>query len=159
MAEALPPHQPNCLGCGPDNPAGLGLSLFSEGDRVKGRVELDRRHEGAPGFAHGGAVATLLDDTLGALLMLLEVPAVTAKLEVDYRAPAFLGREFQLEAWLEAREGRKLWLAGAMSDSGKRVADASGLFVQVDGEHFLRGAATLPRGWQRARGEDIELPW
>lgn len=163
MAAALPPHQPNCLGCGPQNPGSMGLSLHADGGRVKGLVTLDRRHEGAPGFAHGGAVATVLDDALGSLLMLIEVPAVTARLEVDYRAPAFLGREFRVEAWLESREGRKLWLGGAISDAGESIADASGLFVQVDGAHFLRGAANLPKDWRRAadpdRGEEIDLPW
>jgi len=29
-----PPHQPNCMGCGPDNPASLGLKMRPEGDRI-----------------------------------------------------------------------------------------------------------------------------
>ena len=58
-------HHPHCLGCGDENPASLGLSFVLEGERVRSEFVLDRRHEGAPGFAHGGAVATALDDTLG----------------------------------------------------------------------------------------------
>jgi len=55
-----PPHQPHCLGCGDRNPASMGLRPRADGERVvRSHVTLDQRHEGAPGFAHGGAVATV----------------------------------------------------------------------------------------------------
>jgi acyl-coenzyme A thioesterase PaaI-like protein len=138
---ALPPHHPHCLGCGPENPAGLGLRLAIEDDRVKGELTLDDRHQGAPGFAHGGAVATALDDTLGTLLIVLGHPGVTARLEVNYRRPAFLGRRFELEAWVDHVEGRKIHMAAEMREDGDVVADAAALFIAVDREHFLQGGA------------------
>jgi acyl-coenzyme A thioesterase PaaI-like protein len=144
MAElrALPPHHANCLGCGPDNPATLGLKLALDGERVRGEVTLEERHQGAPGFAHGGAVATALDDTLGTLV--LGHPGVTARLEINYRRPAFLHRRFELEAWVERVEGRKIEMAAEMREDGDVVADATALFIQVDREHFLQGADQLP---------------
>jgi acyl-coenzyme A thioesterase PaaI-like protein len=146
MAERreLPPHHPNCLGCGPDNPATLGLKLAIDGERVRGEVTLDDRHQGAPGFAHGGAVATALDDTLGTLLVVLGHPGVTARLEINYRRPAFLHRRFELEAWVERVEGRKIEMAAEMREDGEVVADAAALFIHVDREHFLQGADQLP---------------
>jgi acyl-coenzyme A thioesterase PaaI-like protein len=138
-ARALPPHHAHCLGCGPENPAGLGLELAIEGERVRGVVTLDDRHQGAPGFAHGGAVATALDDTLGTLLIVLGHPGVTARLEVNYRRPAFLGRRFALEAWVDVVEGRKIRMLAEMRDGDDVVADAAALFIQVDREHFLQG--------------------
>jgi acyl-coenzyme A thioesterase PaaI-like protein len=146
MAEPreLPPHHPNCLGCGPDNPATLGLKLAIDGERVRGEVTLDDRHQGAPGFAHGGAVATALDDTLGTLLVVLGHPGVTARLEINYRRPAFLHRRFELEAWVERVEGRKIEMAAEMREDGEVVADAAALFIHVDREHFLQGADQLP---------------
>ena len=146
MAERrkLPPHHANCLGCGPDNPATLGLQLAIDGERVRGEVPLDDRHPGAPGFAHGGAVATALDDTLGTLLVVLGHPGVTARLEVNYRRPAFLHRRFELEAWVERVEGRKIEMAAEMREDGDVVADAAALFIHVDREHFLQGADQLP---------------
>ena len=107
-------------------------------------------------------MATVLDDALGSLLTLLEVPAVTAKLEVDCRRPAFLGRRFEVATWLESRAGRKLHLAGDMGEEGELVAGASGLFIQVEQAHFLRGASHLPSTWRlaaRGEGGDIDLPW
>jgi acyl-coenzyme A thioesterase PaaI-like protein len=146
MAERreLPPHHANCLGCGPDNPATLGLKLAIDGERVRGEVTLDDRHQGAPGFAHGGAVATALDDTLGTLLVVLGHPGVTARLEINYRRPAFLHRRFELEAWVERVEGRKIEMAAEMREDGEVVADAAALFIHVDREHFLQGADQLP---------------
>ena len=146
MAElrALPPHHANCLGCGPDNPCTLGLELAIDGERVRGAVTLDDRHQGAPGFAHGGAVATALDDTLGTLLLVLKHPGVTARLEVNYRRPAFLHRRFDLEAWVVRVEGRKIEMAAEMREDGDVVADAAALFIRVDREHFLQGADQLP---------------
>lgn len=156
----LPPHQPNCLGCGDRNPGSMGIRLRRDGERVRGEVTLDQRHEGAPGFAHGGAVATVLDDSLGSLLVILERPAVTAKLEVNYRRPAFLSRRFEINAWVEQTDGRKLWLAGELRDEGELVADARGLFLEVDLEHFLQGAAGRPSGWEEHRRRTgFGLPW
>lgn len=156
----LPPHQPHCLGCGDQNPASLGLRMRRDGDRIRGHVTLDRRHEGAPGFAHGGAVSTVLDDALGSVLVLLKRPAVTAKLEVNFRRPAFLGRRFEVEAWAERVEGRKLHLAGELRDEGELIADARALFVEVAVDHFLAGAEVLPPSWrEHAERTGFKLPW
>ena len=152
-------HHAHCLGCGPDNPATLGLSFRIEGERVHGTTSLDDRHQGAPGFAHGGAVATALDDTIGTLLIALRRPAVTARLEVDYRRPALLGREFELEAWAERIDGRKLHLAAVMRDESTVVAEARALFVEVDTEHFQSAGADMPDAWKRAWDRDRRLPY
>ena len=89
-------------------------------------------------------MATALDDTLGTLLVVLRHPGVTARLEVNYRRPAFLHRRFELEAWVEQVEGRKIEMAAEMREGGDIVADATALFIQVDREHFLQGADQLP---------------
>jgi acyl-coenzyme A thioesterase PaaI-like protein len=134
-----PPHSPNCMGCGPDNPGGLGLRMRPEGDGVVGEVTFGVQHEGAPGFAHGGAVATVLDDALGMLLMRLRKPAVTRRLEVDYVRPCFVGRRYEVSASSERVDGRKLWLLAELREDGEVVAAARGLFICVDAEHFLQG--------------------
>jgi acyl-coenzyme A thioesterase PaaI-like protein len=152
-------HHRNCLGCGTRNPCSLGLSFHIEGERVRSEVTIDERHEGAPGFAHGGAIATVLDDTLGTLLIVLQRPGVTANLEVNYRRPAFLHRRFELEAWTEKVDGRKLHLAAEMREDGEVVADARALFLEVSMEHFLKGGK-IPEGWQKAWPEtERRLPY
>lgn len=144
----VPAHQPHCLGCGPENPASMGLRMQVVGERVRGRVRFDRRQEGAPGFAHGGAVATVLDDALGTVLILVRRPAVTARLEVDYRAPAFLERDLTVEARCDRIDGRKLHLEGELHDGETLVARARALFLEVDLAHFQRGGRELPERWR-----------
>jgi acyl-coenzyme A thioesterase PaaI-like protein len=143
----LRPHHPNCMGCGDENPCGMGLRFRIEDKRVYGAVTFDSRHEGAPGFAHGGAVATVMDDALGTMLMVLRRPAVTAKLEVNYRKPVFLGRHLEVEGWADRIEGRKLFLAGRMTDEGVVVAECEALFLQVEMDHFRQGQASPPKHW------------
>ena len=154
MAEPLPPHHPNCMGCGDENPAGVGMRMARDGDRVRGSVTLDRRHEGAPGYVHGGAVSTILDDALGMLLFVLRRPAVTARLEVDFRRPAYLGRPFDVEAWVDRLEGRKLWMVAELREDGDLIAEGRGLFLEVDPEHFARGVEVSEQG---ERG--LRFPW
>jgi acyl-coenzyme A thioesterase PaaI-like protein len=146
---SVPPHHEHCLACGPENPAGMGLRLRIDGDVVRGDVRFDRRQEGAPGFAHGGAVSTVLDDTFGTVLILLRRPGVTANLTVDFRAPAFLDRDLTTEAWCDRVEGRKVHLTGRMLDGEFVVAEATAIFVEVDLAHFQRGGAELPESWSR----------
>lgn len=152
-------HHPDCLGCGTTNPASMNIRFTTDGTRVRGSFTLDPRHEGAPGFAHGGAIATALDDTLGTLLILLGRPAVTAHLGVDYRAPALTGTAFVVEAWTDRIEGRKLHLAGELrtAEEGVLVAEARGLFLHVDVEHFAAGGRDLS-GWVE-RNFSGDLPY
>jgi acyl-coenzyme A thioesterase PaaI-like protein len=154
VSERLPPHHPNCLGCGPDNPAGVHMEMTRDGERVRGSVTLARQHEGAPGYAHGGAVSTVLDDALGMLLFVLRKPAVTARLEVDFRRPAYTGRPFDVEAWVDEVDGRKLWLRSELREAGELVAEGRGLFLEVKPEHFRKGAEESAR--QEGR---LGFPW
>lgn len=147
------PHHANCLGCGPENPGTLGLAFHVTGDRVHSDVHFDQRHEGAPGFVHGGAVATALDDTIGTLLMVLRRPAVTARLEVDYRRPLLVGHDYVVHSWIERTDGRKLHLAGRIDDTeGVTVAEATALFLEVDIAHFQRGGEQPPEHWTWSPG-------
>ena len=153
-----PPHQPNCLGCGPDNPATLGLRMRSDGEGVAGEVTFGTVHEGAPGFAHGGAVAAALDDAFGMLLMRLRRPAVTRRLEVDYERPCFVGRSYDVRATCERVDGRKLWLNSELREGDQRVASAHALFLVVDSAHFAQGDPDSDVA-QRLRRREQQLPY
>lgn len=154
----LPPHAPRCFGCGTDNPCGLRLQAWRDGDEIRARVTFGAHHSGAPAFAHGGAVATALDDCLGFLLYIAETPAVTAKLETNYRKPVLIEEPYELRAWMTGREGRKIHAQIEMRDKdGVIAADGVALFVTVSIEHFTKD---LPDYWRdRAAERGIELPW
>ena len=135
----LPPHHPDCLGCGPQNPHGHALSVQRDENGVVAHHVFDQRHVGAPGIAHGGAVATVLDDLFGFLLYTVGELAVTRRLELDYLAPVLLGTPYVLRAAVRSRDGRKLDLTATMDDAqGRSVATATALFVVVEVEHFMQ---------------------
>ena len=136
----LPPHHTLCLACGPDNPHGHHLTVHRRGEEVHATHVFDERHVGAPGIAHGGAVATVFDDLFGFLLYLTGGPAVTRKLEVLYDSPVILGTTYDLAARVTRTEGRKLFMEADMKQlGGSRVASASALFLSVDVTHFNQG--------------------
>jgi acyl-coenzyme A thioesterase PaaI-like protein len=136
----LPPHHDQCLGCGPDNPHGHHLVVHRRGEEVHAVHVFTQSHVGAPGIAHGGAVATVIDDMFGFLLYLTGAPAVTRQLEVRYDAPVLLGTSYELAARVVRKEGRKLFVEAEIGEAGRPlVAYASALFLEVDISHFERG--------------------
>lgn len=135
--DVLPPHYPTCLGCGPDAPEGYHLQVRRDGDGVATEHLFEARHSGAPGIAHGGAVATVVDDLLGFLLYALRAPGVTRRLEVDYLRPVLTGVTYAVRARVDRRDGRKIWVSCAGTDpTGAAAFTALGLFVVVDLSHF-----------------------
>jgi acyl-coenzyme A thioesterase PaaI-like protein len=135
--DLLPPHYPTCLGCGPDAAQGFHLQVRRDGDDVVATHVFEPRHSGAPGIAHGGAVATVVDDVLGFLLYTARAPGVTRRLEVDYLKPVVTGVPYTVRGRLDRRDGRKLWVSCTGTDrSGVVAFRATGLFVLVDVAHF-----------------------
>lgn len=128
-------HTATCFGCGPENPVGLHLVFVRDGDLVRAAITLPPEHEGAPGLAHGGIVASILDDMSGAIPRVLGQRAVTAKLEVDFAAPVVIGRPLDAEAWLESFDGRKIRIVTRLLDAGGVVATGRALFLTVPREH------------------------
>lgn len=138
-------HLDTCFGCGPDNPHKLGIEPTYTEDRVIAELTFHPRFEGGPGLAHGGAVAALFDDLLGFVSMMHERPAVTAKLEINYRHPIPLGVTIRAEAWLTGIEGRKQHVEGAgFAPDGTVLVEASGLFLAVGVEHFTKAIEGVP---------------
>ncbi|WP_225730830.1 MULTISPECIES: PaaI family thioesterase [unclassified Nocardia] len=138
----LPTHADDCFGCGRRNPAAVGIALRLSENRIIGDLALDERHQGAPGLAHGGVIAAVLDEACGSVPTSMCVPAVTAKLEVNYAAPAPLHRPLTVSAILDRRVGeRKLHIYGWLELDGKLIAEADALFVVVSPDHFFAHGA------------------
>src|SRR5215471_15613051 len=53
-----------CFACGARNPSGLHLIFRREGDEIVTEYTPEPVFQGFPGVAHGGIIATLLDETL-----------------------------------------------------------------------------------------------
>ena len=144
-----------CYGCGADHPTGLHLqAVVGEGLSLSARFRVTQDHQGAPGLAHGGVLAAAFDEALGMLLWLLRRPAVTVRLETDFRAPVPVGSELHVSAWCTGVDGRKVHTEaeGRLGGpDGPVVVAAAALFLQVPAEHFAphAPAGTLPPGLQQ----------
>ena len=139
----LPPHYKHCYGCGDLHPDGLHLKVRTgEGLSVHGSFVVATEHQGAAGLAHGGLIATAFDETLGYLMWLIGQPAVTGRLEIDYRRPVPVGATLEITAEVVGASGRKIYTKAVGSIDGHVTAEARGLFVVVSFEHFTTHGAT-----------------
>jgi hypothetical protein len=105
----------------------------SDGKRVAmARVRLGTAHEGLPQGAHGGVVAALFDDLLGATQVLAPPVGVTAKLVVRFRNVTPIEEELRFESWI-ARDRGPYVLAKATCHAAETLtANAEGIFMRVD---------------------------
>jgi acyl-coenzyme A thioesterase PaaI-like protein len=129
-------HHELCFGCGLANLFGLQLEVEPDGERrVKGRFFVKQDHQGPPGYAHGGIVATALDEAMALLVHDANERALTRRLEVDLLGPLPVGSFAQVGAWIEGEDGRTLRLAADLRaddpDGGGVVARATGVFVRT----------------------------
>lgn len=95
-------HHDVCFGCGQANLFGLQL----ESDGVRGRFFVKQDHQGPPGFAHGGIIATALDEAMALALHAQGKDVRTRRLEVDYLAPVPVGVFVEIGAKAGSAEAR-----------------------------------------------------
>jgi acyl-coenzyme A thioesterase PaaI-like protein len=119
------------------NPLSPPVELGYSADRVVGSVTFGSAYEGPPGCVHGGYVAGVFDELLGATQSLSGAQGMTAHLEVDYRRPTPLHVPLRLDGWLERREGRKIWARATLVADGELRAEAEALFIAFDPGKFL----------------------
>ena len=86
--------------------------------------------QGPPGIAHGGIVATAIDEAMS-LCVHQQTLAFTAHFEMDLHGPAPVGTRIELEARIDRREGRKLWASAEALGKNGTVATGSALFIEV----------------------------
>jgi acyl-coenzyme A thioesterase PaaI-like protein len=140
---ALPPHYPTCFGCGPESEFGLHVTARKVGEQIHASYAFSAQHAGAPGIAHGGTVAALVDDVCGFLLFVVRQPAVTRKLEVEYLKPVLIGVPYDIVAKVDRFEGRKLFVScEGRNPDGVLTFRGGGLFVVVDVSHFDQGTSS-----------------
>ena len=132
---SLAPNPANkCFGCGGDNAGGMKLTFEQDNvnRKIVGRFVLGERYQGGGGFAHGGIIATLLDEAMGKVCRFREVRAVTAELTVEYLKPVNVQSEIVVEGRETERKGRNLFMTGEIRNgAGEVLARGKGRFVVI----------------------------
>lgn len=74
-----------CFGCAPDNPRGLHLEFYEDGDDIVAYWEPGKYYQGWLDTLHGGIQATLMDELAGWVVMRkLQTSGVTSRLDARY---------------------------------------------------------------------------
>ena len=121
---------PFSAGGGRLHPASIGMQMRREGDAaVVAAVHVDPMFQGPPGRVHGGVVAILIDELMGAVNRMLGQRAYTARLAINLRAPAPIDADLTLRAWLHDQQGRKVILRADGRSGTDTFVEAEGLFV------------------------------
>lgn len=87
---------------------------------------------GHSGVVHGGILSLIFDDVCGFAYDALGVThAVTANLNVDYRAPVLQNTEVRIAVQLSGRDGRKLYWKAQMTSMDQQTlyAEATSLYI------------------------------
>ncbi len=107
----------HCYGCGRNNPDGLHVKSFWDGQTAVARFTPRPEHIAVPGFVYGGLLASLVDcHGVGTAAAAGADQAegeplgryVTASLHVDFLRPTPLGVELELRGRVRERKRRKL---------------------------------------------------
>lgn len=115
---------------GPLNPLAPPVRLWAgPGGRMLGEAELGAAYTGPPGLVHGGVLALVFDELLGACAILNEAPGFTGTLTVKYLRGTPLCRPLTLEAWVDRVEGRKTFVTGEVRHGDDVTATATGIFI------------------------------
>ena len=132
----------HCFACGKDNPEGMKLKFYlnEESRRAVCEFKLSRRYTGPPGHAHGGIIATILDEAMGKVNKFRNVVALTKKMEIEYMKPVPLGKKLTVSGREQEVNGRiHINVAEISNENGEILARSTGTFIAVDvGRIFAR---------------------
>jgi uncharacterized protein (TIGR00369 family) len=78
----------DCFGCSPDNPIGLHMEFYEDGDEIVSFWHPHEHQEGWIGVIHGGILATLIDETCGwTVFRKCQTSGMTTSLQLRYKKP------------------------------------------------------------------------
>ena len=102
------------------------------GSRLLAKIYFTKEAQGAPKTVHGGAIAAVLDETMGVITFLNFNPAVTASLTINYLKPLPVEKVVFVETWIEKNEDKKYLIRGKMvTEDDLLIAEANGIFIKI----------------------------
>ena len=113
---------------------GFGVDFYYDDGIMRTSYTFQIHQQGPSNFAHGGAIASLIDETMTALAFQVSgAPVLTAYLNTQYKAPTFIGIEHTFVASLQKVEGRKIFaLCEVVAADGTLTAVAEALFITLE---------------------------
>ena len=154
-------YQPNsfyCFVCGVKNESGLRARFQNEGPgRVRVETQICDQHQGYPGIAHGGVLASLLDESMTRALMTEDDQRFffTAKMELRYKSNVPLETNLIVTGRVVKDRGRAATVEGEIIlPDGTHAVEATATVFQVPRDEFPLDAEAL--GWRVYSDEEFE---
>lgn len=116
----------------------LKFFLDEEARRSVCEFKLSQRYQGPPGHAHGGIIATILDEAMGKVNKLHKVVALTKSMQIEYLKPVPLGQKLTVTGREKEIVGRQhINVAEISNEKGEILARSTGTFVAIDIQRMI----------------------
>jgi uncharacterized protein (TIGR00369 family) len=110
---------------------GAQFALLEDGT-VAAEFTIGDAQQGPPGYAHGGVLASLLDEAMGGASWSAGNRTVSVHLGFDYKRPVPVGERITISGQVNSHEGRKVFTSGTIRLADGSVAvSANGIFVDA----------------------------
>lgn len=122
-----------CFVCGPKNPIGLKLDFTFNGKTISTEFTPQKEHQGYMNIVHGGIISTLLDEVMVKLAIEMDLPAVTAHMDIRLRKAVNVGEKiiFIAEMVRNTRKTIEIYAKAVIADD-ILVADAKGKLIKIE---------------------------
>ncbi|RJQ20312.1 MAG: PaaI family thioesterase [Nitrospiraceae bacterium] len=121
-----------CFVCGLKNPLGLKLEFVFDGKAIKTEFVPKKEYQGYYNIVHGGIISTLLDEAMVKLAIAMNMPAVTAQMDIRLRKALLVGQKITVQAEVLKNTKKILEVhARALTDDNTVVAEATGKLMKV----------------------------
>lgn len=113
----------DCFGCAPDNPLGVKMEFFEDGDDVVSEWIPSPHYQGWLRTLHGGIQGVLLDEICGWTVMRkLQTAGVTSRMETHFLRPVSTDEpRLTLRAHVAEQRRNIVFVEATLSDAEGRV--------------------------------------
>jgi len=158
LRAVLQPNSLHCFVCGLNNPFGLKACFYQTGENeVTAWYTIPEQYQSYPGMAHGGIVASLLDEVVGRSVMGIDPETArllfTARLTVKYRQHVPVGVPLRIVGRAVKDRGRVVtawggvFLADDAPETAQPLAEAESMLLAVPEEELAQMDADA-LGWK-----------
>ncbi len=116
---------------GLSTPISPPMTLWIDGDVVRGKANLGLPFQGPPGRVHGGIVAAMLDVLMAKTQDITGTLGVTGTLNIRFIRGTPLKTDIDMEARVLRTEGRKLFCEGRFYVNGEQTVHADGIWIAM----------------------------
>jgi acyl-coenzyme A thioesterase PaaI-like protein len=127
----------DCFACGTNNPIGLKLDFYRQGNSICSDVVLSNNHVGWQNMAHGGIISTLLDEIMSwTVIYFKKAFSVTRQIQIRYLKPVPVETPLTVKGTITSEGKSRTCKADAvlLDGEGNVLAKSEGDFAVLSSE-------------------------